>query len=91
MTNGDFLEAAEYFARQGDTLAPVDYRHHWAKAERAQIRRRWDNTPDHPEVSTFPHHCHVGREENVVASEPLSILGVIALIERILDSESQSE
>lgn len=25
-----------------------------------RVIRGWDNAPHHPEVSTFPHHCHHG-------------------------------
>jgi Family of unknown function (DUF6516) len=65
LVNGDFLEAAEYFVRQGDQLVTQDYRHHWADSSGESLRRRWDSSPHHPKVSTFPHHCHVGSEDNV--------------------------
>src|SRR3972149_1293119 len=59
LSNGDFLEAAEFFVRQDEEFFPSDYRHHWTDASKLQLRRRWDNTPDHPELPNFPHHCHV--------------------------------
>lgn len=36
--------------------------------ERGQINR-WDNAPDHPELSNFPKHFHNGSKKNVIASD----------------------
>ena len=81
LSNGDFLEAAEYFIVQEEQIATVDYRHQWMDATRTMLRRRWDNTPHHPELDGFPHHCHIGDESYVVPSEPVSLIQVLALIE----------
>jgi hypothetical protein len=81
LSNGDFLEMAEYFIVQEEQIAIVDYRHQWMDATRTALHRRWDNTPDHPELDSFPHHCHIGDESYVVPSEPVSLLQVLALIE----------
>jgi hypothetical protein len=80
LSNGDFLEMAEYFIVQEEQIAIVDYRHQWMDATRTVLRRRWDNTPDHPELDSFPHHCHVGDESHVVPGEPVSLIQVLALI-----------
>jgi len=80
LSNGDFLEAAEYFIIQEGQIAVVDYRHQWMDATRTVLRRRWDNTPDHPELDSFPHR-HVGDESHVVPSEPVGLTQVLALIE----------
>jgi hypothetical protein len=29
---------------------------------------RWDNAPNHPEVDSFPHHFHDGKENNILSS-----------------------
>ncbi len=44
---------------------------------------RYDDTPHHPELATFPHHKHVELEENVKPSEPPSLARVLSDIERI--------
>lgn len=80
LSNGDFLEAAEYFIVQEEQIAIVDYRHQWMDATRTVLRRRWDNTPDHPELDSFPHHCHMDDESHVVPSEPVGLIQVLALI-----------
>jgi hypothetical protein len=81
LSNGDFLEAAEYFVIQEEQIVVVDYRHQWMDATRTVLRRRWDNTPHHPELDSFPHHCHVGDESHVVPGEPVGLIQVLALIE----------
>jgi len=58
-----------------------DYRHQWMDATKTVLRRRWDTTPDHPELDGFPYHCHIGDEGRVVPSEPVGLIQVLALIE----------
>ncbi len=79
--NGDFLEAAEYFVVERDKIRLVDYRHQWMDGERKQLRRRWDNTPHHPQLDSAPYHCHVGGEVPVEPSRPVGIVEVLTLIE----------
>ena len=81
LSNGDFFEAAEYFEVVDAQVITIDYRYQWMDGTQACLRRRWDNTPHHPELSQFPHHCHITREDNVVPSEPLSILDILAVLE----------
>jgi len=46
-----------------------DYSYHWERrAQRGEIYR-WDNAPDHPEISTFPKHFHDGSQKNIIASD----------------------
>jgi len=53
LANGDFLEAAEYFTVPEGKICIEDYRYQWMDGQRAVLRRRWDNTPHHPEVAGF--------------------------------------
>ncbi len=84
LTNGDFLEAAEYFELQVDEVVTVDYRYQWMDSEQQQLQRRWDNTPDHPELENFPHHIHIGSEENVVPGQKLSMIALLKILEQEL-------
>ncbi|MBN1877896.1 MAG: hypothetical protein JXA33_26985 [Anaerolineae bacterium] len=81
LVNNDFLEAAAYFTVQGDKVQIEDYRYQWMDHARTTLRRRWDNTPHHPGVAGFPHHCHIGSETNVVPGKSLSVLEVLAWFE----------
>lgn len=78
--NGDFLEAAEYFERAPGGVRTVDYRYQWMDSMKTELRRRWDSTPDHPELPNFPYHVHQGSEENVIPSRALSICQVLDII-----------
>lgn len=87
LTNGDFLEAAEYFVLDGDQIVTIDYRYQWMDGEKKVLRRRWDSTPDHPELENFPHHVHIGDEATVIPGHPMSLVDLL----RVLESEvSQS-
>ena len=81
LNNGDFLEMAEYFLVLEDEIITEDYRYQWMDNTQTVLRRRWDNTPHHPELDGFPHHCHIVREDSVVPGEPLSILELLELLE----------
>ncbi len=81
LTNDDFIEAAEYFAARGEKLITVDYRYHWTNYTKQVLRRRWDSTPDHPELENFPYHVHVGNEETVIPGEPLGLIAWLKIVE----------
>ena len=45
----------------GDEL--VHYSDYWLTPDN-QLKIGWDNSPHHKRLETFPHHKHVGRQEN---------------------------
>ncbi|MFZ3383850.1 MAG: DUF6516 family protein [Candidatus Methanoperedens sp.] len=45
-----------------------DYSFHWEQRAVRGLIHRWDNAPDHPEVESFPHHFHEGKENNIMSS-----------------------
>lgn len=81
LTNGDFIEMAEYFTISKEQAITVDYRYHWMNNNKLTMRKRWDNTPDHPELEGFPHHLHIGNESTVIPSSPISIINLITVLE----------
>ncbi len=56
----------------------VDYSYHWQTREH-QLIHRWDNAHPVP-VDTSPYHQHVGSEENVQSSPPVTLIDVLAII-----------
>jgi Family of unknown function (DUF6516) len=86
LSNGDLLEAFEFVVATPDALQTLTYRIHWQQGD-GRLKRRWDNAPHHKEVSTFPHHVHVGLTDRVESSEPMTILKVLALAEREISRE----
>jgi hypothetical protein len=49
-----------------------------------ELIHRWDNTPHHPQISTFPHHQHIGDEPNVHPSEKMTLYEVMIFIQNTL-------
>ncbi len=77
LSNGDFLETAEYFVLQDDDLTTHRYRYQWMDRECRELRKRWDNVEHFPDLSNFPDHIHIRNEENVEPGESLSIIQLL--------------
>ena len=77
LTNSDFLEVAIHIVWQNGQAVIDSYRYQWMDSTRINLRRRWDDTPHFPNLSGFPHHCHVEREDNVEPSSPLNIKSLL--------------
>ena len=78
--DNSFLEFREYV---NTTVRPVhrySYSFHYQKQN--QLIFRYDNTPHHPQLSSFPHHKHVGL--NVIESTPPYLRDVLKEIETYL-------
>lgn len=56
----------------------IDYSYHW-QSPTHQFIHRWDNAHPVP-LDTSPHHQHIGSEENVQPSEPMTLEKVLAFI-----------
>ena len=59
LTDQSLLEISEALVMREGTLTWLSYRYHWQDVD-ARLILRYDDTPHHPEVDTFPHHQHVG-------------------------------
>ena len=55
------------------------YSYHWM-TKKKQLIIRWDDSHDYAHIPTSPHHQHVGSEENILASEPMTLEKVLAFI-----------
>lgn len=58
------------------------YSYHWQSVTKKLIIR-WDNAPDW-NVSTFPHHKHIKKQDKVIASEEVSLEKVLIYILQII-------
>jgi len=88
LINGEFLEAAEYFALEGARLVTRRYRYQWMDKARKALRKRWDNVEHYPDLPNFPHHVHIGEERNVEPDKPLSIVKLLdVLADEIMASQ----
>lgn len=82
-----FADQSVLFIRENHVRASgwIDYSYHWQTATN-QLIHRWDNAHD-VDLPTSPYHQHQGSEENVVASEPMTLEMVLAFIARQLTSD----
>ena len=80
LSNGDFLQVAEYFVIQDGKCVTHRYRYQWMDGQRRELRKRWDNIEHYPGLPNFPHHVHVGGENNVEPGERLSIIQVLDVL-----------
>lgn len=84
LANGDFLEVSEYFIIRVGMPETLEYRYQWMDNLKQRLIRRWDNARHFPELPNFPHHVHVGEENQVISGQALSILDLVKLIEQEL-------
>lgn len=48
---------------------------------------RYDNAPHHPEISTFPHHKHIGMTDSLSATQEPTLAQILAEINSYLQTE----
>ncbi|NJL98827.1 MAG: hypothetical protein HC818_04415 [Synechococcaceae cyanobacterium RM1_1_27] len=81
LSNGDFVEASEFFSVGSTSIQQQRYRYQWMDPSKTQLRKRWDNAPHFPEIATFPHHVHIEQENQVLPSTLLGMLDLVAHLE----------
>jgi hypothetical protein len=82
-----FIDQSTLFIRENYVLESdwIDYSYHWQAADH-QIINRWDNAHSVP-FDTSPHHQHVGSEENIQPSEPMTLEKVLTHIAARLSAD----
>ncbi len=85
LSNGDFLEVAEYFVVEEERCVTKRYRYQWMDESQQVLRKRWDNVEHFPDLPSFPHHIHMGEESRVEPGRSLSIVELVDVIEQELD------
>lgn len=60
-------------------LGWYEYSYQWLAADNRFIHR-WDNAHERHSVNVPPHHQHIGSEENVHPSEPMTLEKVLVFI-----------
>jgi len=90
LSNGDFLEAAEYFVLEDKESVTRRYWYQWMDGERRELRKRWDSVEHYPDLPNFPHHVHVGGEKNVESGERLSIIQLLDALTGTIPVEGNS-
>ena len=81
--DASLLEAVEKVSLENGEIIKDQYSYHYQKSD-GDLVFRYDNAPHHPEIETFPHHNHVGSDENVIASHPPDMSEVLVEIDGVL-------
>lgn len=84
--DGSRLEFTERIVIERARPVKRDYRYQYVQAQKAVFR--YDNAPHHPQLSTFPHHKHLGRK-TVASSEP-TLEKVLQEVVTLLPAEVES-
>lgn len=79
--NGSRLHFRELVEVKGTVIRRM-YSYHYQDTEDALIFR-YDDTPHHSDLSSYPHHKHEGEETNVVEAAPPDLYEVLAEIEAL--------
>jgi hypothetical protein len=81
LRDGSLLEVFERFRVIEDQVQVSKYSFHW-QGEAGQLIKRWDNVAHHPEVDTFPHHLHDGKEDRVEPHGVMTVKEVLTAISK---------
>ena len=82
---GHLLEIGEALTVEDDSLIFIDYHYHYQDGDNTMVFR-YDGTPHHPHIRSFPHHKHL--PDSVVRSDKPDIEQVIQEAVRLLDGET---
>lgn len=74
------IDNSELYIREYVSPNEYFYSYHW-QDEKGNLRIRWDNSPHHKEIETFPHHKHAPQIE---ASSEINLDEVLKVIEEKL-------
>jgi len=55
------------------------YSYYWLTADN-HLKIGWDNAPHHANLTTFPHHKHIERQDNLVDSLETCLEAVLAVL-----------
>jgi hypothetical protein len=58
-----------------------NYSYHWQR-QNGELIARWDNSPHHKHLITFPHQCHIN--EKVIESYDISYQEILLKIEDLI-------
>jgi len=59
----------------------MQYSYYWLDEENNLIIS-WDNIPHHPQISTYPHHKHLQKQDNIFDSKENSLEPVLEFIKK---------
>ena len=87
--DGSLLEFDELLTVKNHEVHKIRYSYHYQDSDERLIFR-YDNAPHFRNIITYPHHKHIGgEEEQVVPSSPPDLDAVLREIEQLLFGEEK--
>ncbi len=90
LDDGSLLEIFEFFEMKHDGVHVSKYSFHWQDRD-GNLLKRWDNASHHPEITTHPHHIHIGAEDAVFPHAPATCDDIITHINEHFDINRDNE
>jgi hypothetical protein len=75
----DIVDGSSLFLREYSDSIERNYSYHWQDSN-SNLLVRWDNSPFHKKISTYPHHKHVGTE--ILPSYEITINDVLTFMDK---------
>lgn len=75
LSDGSRLEIRDYLFTDGRR----SYAYQWMETNNS-LRRRWDNAPHWPDVTTNPHHMHTPEQETPEASTVTNLEDLVQFV-----------
>jgi hypothetical protein len=82
--DGSYLDMYEVVSTELGYPVRISYAYTYLKEGRRIFR--YDNAPHHPEITTFPHHKHIGPQERLAPADQPSLSQVLQEIATWLTS-----
>ncbi|WP_236713213.1 toxin-antitoxin system TumE family protein [Neomoorella thermoacetica] len=76
-----FIDGSKLFIKDYNFSSERKYSYHWAYRY-GKLIIRWDNAPHWHQLTTFPHHKHIGSSERVEPSLEIDLNAVLMFIKR---------
>ncbi len=79
----EIMERVVYFKHDAK-LQVKAYKYHW-QDKRNRLIKRWDNAPHFPDIESFPDHMHMGEENVVMPSKPMTVLEMFSIVDQEIE------
>ena len=86
LRDGSNLRVTEKW--RGETLERYGY--YWLTTQN-ELKIGWDNSPHHQKLENFPHHKHIGKQENRAPSPETTLEDVMRVIISQLPARAESD
>ncbi len=80
--DGSFLDIYEVVSTELGYPVRIGYSYSYIRYDRLVFR--YDNAPHHPEITTHPHHKHIGQQDRLAPADPPNLSQIFAEIENLL-------